>query len=66
MATPHISGCVALMLKTPVGKNDKNGNGIWDPLEIKLKLEANATDLGPNGWDPAFGSGLVNALPPTA
>lgn len=61
MAAPHVTGTVALLLATPPGTYDQNGNGKWDPIEVKNKLIASATDLGAPGWDPLYGYGLVNA-----
>ncbi len=52
MATPHVSGTVALMLeKTPTLK----------PSEVKQKLESTAVDLGSVGKDNDYGSGRINA-----
>ena len=62
MATPHVTGGAALVLKTPVGTYDLNANGLWDPNEVLAKLSATATDLGESGKDPLYGSGLLNAL----
>ena len=53
MATPHVSGTVALMLeKTPTLK----------PSDVKQKLESTAVDLGSVGKDNDYGSGRINAL----
>jgi len=52
MATPHVSGTVALMLAA---------NPSLNPDEIRAKLHTTATDLGPTGWDTVFGYGLVDA-----
>jgi len=65
MATPHITGTAALVLSTPVGSYDANGNGKWDPSEVQKKLENSATDLGASGFDQIFGFGLINALKAT-
>ncbi len=52
MATPHVSGTVALMLEnTPTLK----------PSNIKSTLESTAKDLGSTGKDNDYGSGLINA-----
>ncbi|MEM5811847.1 MAG: S8 family peptidase [Candidatus Aenigmatarchaeota archaeon] len=61
MAAPHVSGVAALVLNTPVGTNDLNGNGKWDPDEVKTKLCQGAIDLGTPGIDNLYGCGLVNA-----
>ena len=62
MATPHVAGAAALVLKTLVGIYDANGNGVWDPAEVQTKLEAGATDLGAAGKDNLYGAGLLNAF----
>lgn len=62
MAAPHVSGAAALILNTPVGAYDANGNGIWGPDEVQKKLQDRATDLGNIGFDNLFGWGLVNAF----
>lgn len=62
MATPHVTGSAALVLNTPVGVYDANGNGAWDPGEVQKKLEDRATDLGSAGFDNLYGYGLVNAF----
>ena len=33
------------------------------PADAEARLEAGARDLGPNGWDPSFGWGLLQAMP---
>ena len=63
MATPHVTGTVALLLATSPGiYYDSNLNGKWDPSEVRSKLQDSATDLGASGRDDYFGYGLVNAL----
>lgn len=59
MAAPHVSGTAALALATPVGIYDLNGNSIWDPSEVKNKLEATAENLGLSSYQQ--GAGLVRA-----
>lgn len=61
MASPHVAGTAALILNTPVGVNDANLDGRWNPAEIQNKLQLTATDLGAVGYDNFFGWGLVNA-----
>lgn len=61
MASPHVAGTAALVLTTPVGVYDADGDGIWDPAEVQNKLEAMAEDLGAAGKDNLYGSGLVRA-----
>jgi serine protease len=52
MAAPHVSGVAALVF----GKNPN-----LTPLQVESILENTAADLGPAGYDPTFGWGLVNA-----
>ena len=61
MAAPHVSGTIALLLCTPVDDYDSNGNGRWDPNEVRAKLQNTADDLGSSGWDSKYGYGLVDA-----
>lgn len=65
MAAPHVTGSAALVLNTSVGLYDANANGIWDPDEVQLRLQAAATDLGDVGFDILYGWGLVNAYAAT-
>lgn len=61
MASPHVAGTAALVLTTPVGSYDLDGNGLWDPIEVQNKLQATAEDLGTVGRDDLYGYGLVDA-----
>lgn len=62
MATPHVTGTIALLLNTQVPANyDTNGNGYWNPAEVRERLHDTATDLGDAGKDKFYGYGLVNA-----
>jgi len=61
MATPHVAGVAALVISTPVGAWDTNGDGRWQPAEVQTKLQARAQDLGAAGRDDLFGYGLVRA-----
>lgn len=62
MATPHVTGTVALLLTTPIPATyDSNSNYKWDPPEVRNRLHDTAIDLGTPGWDQQYGYGLVNA-----
>lgn len=61
MASPHVAGVAALVLTSPIGGDDINGNGVWDPADVERRLERRAQDLGPAGFDSSYGSGLVRA-----
>lgn len=61
MASPHVAGAAALILKTLPGNYDANGNGLWEPNEVQTKLESVASDLGASGKDNLYGAGLLNA-----
>ena len=50
MAAPHVSGAAALLAEV-VG---------WYPLAIKAVLINTAEDLGPIGWDEAYGWGYID------
>jgi hypothetical protein len=52
MATPVVSGVVALYLSVHPGSSVE---------QVRQALTASASDLGPSGTDPLFGAGLVNA-----
>lgn len=60
MATPHVTGVVALMLANPESCNTDDIVGCT-PSEVRTKLQNSAKDLGDSGWDKYFGYGLVNA-----
>lgn len=51
MATPHVSGIVALLM----------ANGLQEPDEIRKCLISTARDLGKQGKDNYYGYGLVDA-----
>jgi subtilisin family serine protease len=61
MASPHVAGTAALVLASPIGTDDLNGNGAWDPNEVAWRLERKAQDLGATGFDNLYGYGLVRA-----
>ena len=57
MASPHVAGVAALVY-------DRLG-GVRSPENAQKVVDAlvdSADDLGAPGWDPAYGSGRVNAL----
>ncbi|GHH02392.1 S8 family serine peptidase [Comamonas sp. JC664] len=53
MATPHVAGVAALVWSL-------NPQGLTSE-QVRSALLETADDLGPSGWDPNYGSGLVNA-----
>jgi len=53
MATPHVSGIIALMLQREPGLTLG---------EIRQQFETGCVDLGTDGKDPYFGYGLVDSL----
>jgi len=60
MSAPHVTGVVALILTTTSSKRDDiDGDGTWDPFEIKIKLKENAENLGLH--PKKQGAGLVRA-----
>ena len=52
MATPHVSGVVALLLAQDATRT---------PAEIRSILQATAKDKGASGWDPNYGWGILDA-----
>jgi len=61
MASPHVAGVAALVLTSPIGADDLDGDGAWDPNEVERRLERTAQDLGAAGFDTNYGNGLVRA-----
>jgi serine protease len=51
MAAPHVSGLAALLAS----------HGVKGPDKIREAMEKTARDLGPAGWDPEYGWGLIDA-----
>jgi serine protease len=55
MASPHVTGIIALLIATKrLGRHP-------GPRAIEEHLERTAMDLGPPGFDDRYGWGLVNA-----
>lgn len=52
MAAPHVAGVAALVLSREPNLT---------VAQLRDRLERTAVRLGPPGWDPRFGHGLVNA-----
>ena len=52
MATPHVSGVVALL---------KGEQPSLTPDQVRSIIEGTARDGGAPGWDPSFGYGIVDA-----
>lgn len=52
MAAPHVSGVAALLIS--------NG-AATTPDEVREILQSTAEDKGSDGWDPAYGWGIVDA-----
>jgi len=51
MACPHVTGTVALILR----------KAAHTPAEVRGILQKTAVDLGPTGWDSAYGYGRIDA-----
>lgn len=60
MATPHVSGAVALLLTRPA-RCDQNGDSRCSPSEVQSTLQSTASDLLTPGRDDTSGNGLLNA-----
>jgi serine protease len=55
MASPHVTGIIALLLATKrLGAHPR-------PALVEAHLEQTASDIGPPGFDDRYGWGLVNA-----
>jgi subtilisin len=59
MATPHVVGVVALILNSDITGYDFDGDGEWDPNEVKQKLQDGAEDIGLS--EDKQGAGLADA-----
>src|SRR5215208_3472281 len=55
MASPHVSGIIALLMAT------KRLGAHPSPALVEAHLEQTASDIGPPGFDDRYGWGLVNA-----
>ncbi|HET7489532.1 MAG TPA: S8 family serine peptidase [Acidimicrobiales bacterium] len=51
-AAPHVAGVAALLVASGLART---------PDQVRHALESSALDLGPPGWDPIYGHGLVQA-----
>ncbi len=60
MSAPHVTGTIALILKTKVKRYDFDHDGIWDLDEIKMKLTETAEKLPILNYQQQ-GAGLVRA-----
>ncbi|MBI4338494.1 MAG: S8 family serine peptidase [Chloroflexi bacterium] len=60
MATPHVSGLAALLIASGTLK-DENADGKVNNLDVRLRMQKTATDLGDPGRDAWYGYGLINA-----
>ncbi|HUF31909.1 MAG TPA: S8 family serine peptidase [Acidimicrobiales bacterium] len=49
MAVPHVSAAAAMIV----------AGGTTDPAAVRRALVGSAEDLGPAGWDPQYGAGLL-------
>ncbi len=49
-SAPHVSGAAALLIS----------NSVIEPAMIREAIENTAEDIGPPGWDPEYGWGLLN------
>ncbi len=60
MAAAHVTGVVALILTTStLPYYDVDGDGVWDPGEVKMRLKDTAEELGLPPYQQ--GAGLVRA-----
>lgn len=63
MATPHVAGAAALVLRSDetiwASHGFTNGDGVWTNGEVRTVLDMTAQDLGFAGRDKKYGFGLV-------
>lgn len=57
-AAPHVTGVAALHFVS--NTEDVNGDGLLDHEDVRLLLQAHASDLGAAGRDEVYGFGLVD------
>jgi subtilisin len=58
-ATPHVTAVAALLMSA--GQIDVNQDGLVNNLDVRLRLQQTAIDLGDEGRDEVYGFGLVDA-----
>jgi subtilisin len=59
MAVPHVTGVAALIISQGIA--DVNGDGLKNNIDVRLKLQTTARDLGVPGRDNIYGYGIVDA-----
>jgi subtilisin len=59
MATPHVSGLAALVFGC--GLVDQNGDHVVNSVDVRLRMQQTAVDLGTAGRDPSYGFGRIRA-----
>lgn len=65
MASPHVAGTAALVIAWG-GLTDLSYDGDINNLDVRIKLEQTARNLGTPGLDPWYGYGLVDAAAASA
>ncbi|MBU4262963.1 MAG: S8 family peptidase [Proteobacteria bacterium] len=58
-AAPHVTAVAALLMSA--GQVDVNQDGLVNNLDVRLRLQQTAVDLGDEGRDEVYGFGLVDA-----
>lgn len=59
MASPHVAGTAALVFGC--GLADQNADGVINNIDVRLRLQNTALDLGSAGRDNLFGFGRIRA-----